>query len=319
MSARRALFAVLALALPQQAAFGADAPAPALPEKQAPQICQLGQAASLDVKTGAEGMIFVGATVDGHKGDFLIDTGGMGLVLNATTATRLDNTPQRAFLGGEFFGGSKLEYGVLAKRMQIGSMSTTQPWFLIAPDRFFASDAMGNIQPHSLWPRYDVEIDFMKGKLNLFLPNQCPGNVIYWTHEAYAAVPMTLDVSGHIVVGAVLDGKPIDAVIDTGAQRSLLSLRAASHNLDIDEDSKGIEARGSVVINEDVEAKRYRYPFKTLTFEGITIDNPQIEIANTGNDSRHDPLVLGIALLRQLHLFIAYDEKKLYLTPAEAY
>ncbi len=319
MSARLAIFAVLALALPAQAALGTDAPVPAPPDKQAAPVCRLGQAAALDVKTGAEGMVFLGATVDGHAGDFLVDTGGMGLVLNATTGVHLDNAPQRALVGGKFVGGSEMEYGVLAKRMQIGGMTAIQPWFLIAPDRFFASDAMGNIQPHALWPSYDVEIDFMKGKLNLFLPNQCPGNVVYWTHQPYAAVPMKLDALGHVVVEAMLDGKPIDALIDTGSQRSLLSLRAASHSLDLDEDSKGMEARGSVVINEDVEAKRYRYAFKTLTFEGITIDNPQIEIDNTGSDSRHDPLVLGIAVLRQLHLFIAYDEKKLYLTPAESY
>jgi hypothetical protein len=30
------------------------------------------------------------------------------------------------------------------------------------------------------------------------------------------------------------------------------------------------------------------------------------------------PLTIGIGALRQLHLFIAYDEKVLYLTAAEA-
>ncbi len=318
MSAKAAIFAVLAPGFCAAAAFAQDTSAPQAPPA-APKFCQLGEAASLDVKTGAEGMIFVAGTVDGHKGDFLIDTGGMGLVLNATTATHLDNQPSRALVGGELVGGTRLNYGILAKRLQVGTIGSTSPWFLIGPDRIFPSDAMGNIQPHALWPPYDVEIDFVKGKLNLFLPNQCPGNVVYWTHAPYAAVPMTLDAAGHIVVETQLDGKPIQAMIDTGAQRSFTTLRAASHTLDVDESSQGMQALGSVVINADVDAKRYRYPFKTLTFEGITINNPQIEIANTGNDSRHDPLVLGIGVLRQLHFFIAYDEKKLYLTPAEAY
>ena len=291
-----------------------DADADELP---APKVCQLGQVVSLNVTTGAEGMIFVNGDVDGHKGDFLIDTGGMGLVLNFTTSTHLSNGPQRAFMSGQLVGGTTLDYGVFAKRLVIGGISSVNPWFLVAPDRILPSDAIGNIQPHALWP-YDVEIDFWKGKLNLFLKNQCPGHVVYWTKEPYAAVPMVLDDAGHITVRAVLDGKSVDALVDTGSQSSFISLRAASHILDVDEDTKGMTSADPVFINNAVHAKRYHYPFKSLTFEGIAIANPKIEIADTGNDSRRDPLILGIGVLRQLHLFVAYDESRLYLTLAEA-
>jgi predicted aspartyl protease len=282
-----------------------------------PKICQMGRAAAFDAKTGGEGMIFLDGTVDGHRGNFLIDTGGMGLVLGMSTGFRLESKPQRAFIGGEFVGGTKLDYGIGAKRLQIGNITSTSPWFLLAPDHMLPSDATGNIQPHALWPSYDVEIDFAQGKLNLFLTNQCPGHVVYWTHKPYAAVPMVVDGNGHITVQAMLDGKPVDAMIDTGSQSSMISLRAASHILDIDKNTEGVSSLGSVVINNEVKAQRYRFPFKSLTFDGIAIGNPKIEIADTGSDSRKDPLLLGIGVLRQLHLFIAYDENKLYLTGAE--
>jgi predicted aspartyl protease len=277
----------------------------------------MGRAAALDLKTGGEGMIFLGGIVDGHKGNFLIDTGGMGLVLDMSTGFRLGPSPQRAFMGGEFVGGTKLDYGIGAKRLQIGNITSVDPWFLMAPDHMFASDAIGNIQPHALWPFYDVEIDFAQGKLNLFLTNQCPGHVVYWTHKPFATVPMIVDGDGHITVQAMLDGKPVKTMIDTGSQNSMISLRAASHILDIDENTSSVASLGSVVINNEVKAQRYRFPFKSLTFEGIAISNPKIEIADTGSDSRKDPLLLGIGVLRQLHLFIAYDENKLYLTGAE--
>jgi predicted aspartyl protease len=291
--------------------------APAFSQDQTPKVCQLGRVAALDLKTGGEGMIYVDGTVDGHRGNFLIDTGGMGLVLSMSTGFRLEASPQRAFMGGELVGGTKLDYGIAAKRLQIGNVTSTGPWFLLAPDHMFPSDAMGNIQPHALWPFYDVEIDFDQGKLNLFLTNQCPGHVVYWTHKAFAAVPMTVDSNGHITVQAMLDGKPVNTMLDTGAQNSMISLRAASHILDIDEKTSGVASLGAVVINNEVKAQRYRFPFKSLTIEGITINNPKIEIADTGSDSRKDPLLLGIGVLRQLHLFIAYDEGKLYLTGAE--
>jgi hypothetical protein len=31
-----------------------------------------------------------------------------------------------------------------------------------------------------------------------------------------------------------------------------------------------------------------------------------------------EPLILGVGILRQLHLYIAYKEQKLYITPALA-
>jgi predicted aspartyl protease len=291
---------------------------PACAEDQPqPKACQMGRVAALDLKTGGEGMAFLNGTVDGHKGTFLIDTGGMGLVLSMSTGFQLGSQPQRAFIGGEFVGGTKLDYTISAKRLQIGDITSVGPWFLLAPDHMLPSDAIGNIQPHALWPSYDVEIDFAQGKLSLFLANQCPGHVVYWTHKPYAAVPMVVDVNGHITVQALLDGKPIDAMIDTGSQSAMISLKAASHILDIDENTNGVSSLGSVVINNEVRAQRYRFPFKSLTFEGIAINNPRIEIADTGSDSRKDPLLLGIGVLRQLHLFIAYDENKLYLTGAE--
>ncbi len=67
-----------------------------------------------------------------------------------------------------------------------------------------------------------------------------------------------------------------------------------------------------------VSASTYRYPFATLTFEGIEVRNPNILILDTGSDSRDAELIVGIGVLRQLHLYIAYGEKTLYLTGAEA-
>lgn len=286
---------------------------------QAPKLCQLGQTGSLDLATGGEGMVFLPGSVEGHSGKFLVDTGGIGLILGFSTATQLKNGPQRSFGGISMVGGVNLTYGVAARDFNVGTFKISGAYFIVAPDRTLPSYAIGNIQPHSLWTTSDIEIDFWKSKLNLFLPNQCPGHVVYWTHDPYAAVPMKPDVEGHIVVQASLDGKLIDAIIDTGAQKSFLSLRAASHFLDIDESTLGMTSRGKMDINEIVHAKRYHYPFKSLTFEGISIANPDIEIDDTGSDSKREPLILGIGVLRQLHLFVAYDENKLYLTSAEAH
>ena len=309
MRALRAWAMLAALA----AASGAraDGTAPPVP-------CQLGRAASLDTVTTAEGMIAVRGSVNGHDENFLIDTGGVGGTLGFASAFQSRLTPQRAAMSDRFVGGTTLDYGANVARFAVGPLSYPNMWFSIAPDRMLPADLVGSIQPH-IWNDLDVEIDFLNGKLNMFLEKQCPGHVVYWTHDAFAAVPMKVYPGGHISVMATLDGKPIEAFIDSGAQRSTMSLTMARTLLGIDEKNPALKQLGTTSINYLVPAKTYRYPFQTVNLEGISIRNPDVLIVDTGPDAHEPPFILGIGALRQLHLFIAYDEKVLYLTAAEAH
>jgi hypothetical protein len=90
-------------------------------------------------------------------------------------------------------------------------------------------------------------------------------------------------------------------------------------------------------IGADEQALRYRYAFKTLTFEGVTVGNPNIEILpnvmNRNADQSHKmntniernsddvalPVVIvGMDVLAKLHLYFAFKERKLYITEAAA-
>jgi hypothetical protein len=63
--------------------------------------------------------------------------------------------------------------------------------------------------------------------------------------------------------------------------------------------------------------KEYSYPFKTLELDGLTVNNPHIGVESDATMGRlGSDIILGIGILRQLHLYIAYKEQKLYITPA---
>jgi hypothetical protein len=58
-----------------------------------------------------------------------------------------------------------------------------------------------------------------------------------------------------------------------------------------------------------------------LSFNGIAVSNPQIELMPQSNFNlgrEHDNIGLGMSVLRQLHMYVAYDEGVVYLTGAEA-
>jgi hypothetical protein len=79
----------------------------------------------------------------------------------------------------------------------------------------------------------------------------------------------------------------------------------------------------------------YAYPFKSLTLGDIAIANPKIEIIPDGKDTECDPdtrpsnkalihcsgvvdVRLRSSELDALRLYIAFAEKMLYVTPADA-
>ena len=105
-------------------------------------------------------------------------------------------------------------------------------------------------------------------------------------------------------------------MLDTGAHTSFITLRAAARLLGLEENDSSFKLKGNQRIN-GMMAPVYSYPFKSLSFGAVSVTNPHIEIVSdkVWGENR---LLLGVDILRQLHLYIAYKERKLYVTPAQA-
>jgi predicted aspartyl protease len=121
----------------------------------------------------------------------------------------------------------------------------------------------------------------------------------------------------HIRIPVTIDGKEINAVLDTGAPTSFITMRAARRYLGLDEKDPALKSRGTVSIN-GMAGTVYNYPFQSLSFGAIQVSHPQIHIVEDRVWDNQTDLLLGIGILRQLHLYIAYKEGNMYITPALA-
>jgi hypothetical protein len=106
------------------------------------------------------------------------------------------------------------------------------------------------------------------------------------------------------------------AMLDTGAGTSFITRRAAAKFLGIDEKDPALKTRGNIIVN-GMAGPVLNYPFQSLSFGDVTVHSPHIEIVSDPVWNEND-LLLGIGILRQLHLYIAYTEKKMYISPAMA-
>ena len=125
-----------------------------------------------------------------------------------------------------------------------------------------------------------------------------------------------------------LDGRRVDAVLDTGVANTNLDLDAAQRDFKVDVNAPDVEKTGE--LKGGFTANVYRRRFKTLTVEGVTVANPMVEllpnlvvnwprVERTGSLVRKDeaPLVgWHASTLSKLHVYIAYYERKLYISAA---
>ncbi len=281
--------------------------------------CQLVRAASLDMSFDLAGGVQVPMTIQGQSFDMLIDTGGIYSMLTEETVKKLDLMRIAIPLEGfdmRMYGGKRVSHFAVAHDIVFGGLKAPRLNAMILPDGFVPEGTGGIVGPDIL-RAYDDDFDFANGKFSLFLSKQCEGSPVYWTTEPHAEVPITIDEVGHIVVPISIDGKEVRAVLDTGSSRSIMSLERAQLLF-------GIADNDARLVKDDAThlGAPFRFPFKTVTMQDIAVSDPDILLVPDDDSqmfANGPPVILGMGILRQLHIYIAYRQHKIYATAASAH
>jgi predicted aspartyl protease len=289
--------------------------------QSAPQPCQLGKLVSLDVVTLPPGEIALPVVINDRPMKLLVDTGSVYSSITQETASSLGLTTNYTARGGAFVNNIAINQFANLDSLSIGALhSSGSIPVLIAPNNLLPITMSGLLGPDIL-KLYDVEFDFFHGKLNVFAHSKCPGDAVYWTRGAFAAENIKVDAGFHIAIDAALDGKPVTASLDTGSDTSFMSLDAARSLLGWSDHEPKLRTLGTHSIN-GVDTQLYDFPFGSLSFQGLAVLEPKILLLPRQNISRYGRdeanVILGMSVLRQLRIYVAYEEGKVYMTGAEA-
>jgi predicted aspartyl protease len=272
--------------------------------------CSLGRFAALPITIDDAGGIAVPMNIDDQKQNMLIDTGGIYSMLTNAAAARLGLKPKMLWgVSFTMWGGRTLDHYVTTHSFEIAGGKGHDRDFVILPDDLLPPGVDGILGP-DIMQVFDIEFDFAAGKVGLFSQKHCEGKVVYWTQDPFAVVPFKMDESWHIKIAVQLDGQEVLAILDTGAYRSAMSLETAEDMFKID----------PAVLTKN----NGRHPFKTLTLQGVSVNNPDIVLVPDDSSKvmggyRQPKLILGMGVLRQLHVYIAYKEHNIYATAASAH
>lgn len=280
---------------------------------RADEVCTVNRIASLPMALDSANGINVPMQVAGKPVNLLIDTGGIYSMLTEAAVADLGLKKQMFNSGIAFrmFGGARIDRFVVAHDIEFGGLKASTFNFLVMPDGHLQKDIGGTLAPDIL-RAYDTDFDFGDATFKLFSQDHCEGKVVYWT-TGYSVVPFTLDEFGHIRLEVTVDGKLVHADLDTGSTQSVMSLELAESLFGFDTASPDLKT-----LSAAADYRRYKYPLKTMTFGGVTVSNPDIVLV-PDNDSHMRGTILGMSVLRKLHLYIAYREHKLYLSAADAH
>ena len=287
-------------------------------------VCRLQQFGEMDVSLTGSGLT-VEASINGQPVRLILDTGSEETILYRGAAERLGlkwTSGGQATLYG--VGGSTTLGEARLKDFSVAG-ATIHNFSIPVAGQIHDPSAQGVLGARFLL-QADMEFDLAHGKVRFLKPKDCSGDqVVYWG-RSYAMTPM---LEGHdrkaIQVRVLINGRPVRALMDSGADLSTLTStaaervggKAASPGL-----MPGQDAEGFAGVRLTSRAKI----FPSFSFGDETIKNARIEIADMFTADEEVPIgsmapqavidfpemLLGADFFRSHRIYVAMSQKKVY-------
>lgn len=300
--------------------------------------CQLQRVALLDAKTDRGGAFIIQMGIAGKEAMMALDTGSTVSWLSEKFASNVPGSRGRTTYQYGFYGrdatGAIMKDVMKVKSFRIGGLEIDQPaHFMIAGDessRVIDGVASDGILGDNFIRNFDLELDPAGGKVGFYVHHECSEKApVHWSRQ-WTEIPIqktdpcrrekdrrlceetTTWTTDHILIDVTLDGKSVLALVDTGADSSVLDIDTAERTFGR-KPSKGETANEVFVGISGESMKAHRIGFKTLSFSGINVQDPQFLITKIYHPSAR--MIIGMDKLRFLHLYFAFEQDKIYATP----
>lgn len=171
----------------------------------------------------------------------------------------------------------------------------------------------------------DMELDVSGGRLNLFRHARCRGEQVYWSDD-YITETLHADPSGLLFFAMEVNGRRVETSLNTLGPRSRLSELIARRYFDF-ERSDAARAPGAEVTGRIVGQRRMSLSARALSLADVPVHvyadgerrcdvlrDRRSGAIGYNNCAGFAPFELGTDVLRQLRLYIASGEQRIYIT-----
>jgi len=275
-------------------------------------------------------VMLVPVGIDGSNKKLLLDTGSFVSQISRATADAL-NLPQHYSQRRLFdLTGNVSSAQATLRRLTLGEQSQRGISMLIAPNPDLGTSLpYDGLLSTDLFSGDDIDMDFGAKRLTAFSADHCDGQVIYWPADHVAAVPITVK-RNLIFLPVMVDGHVLNAVLDTGSQYTAMNMEVANRLFGLTPDSRDMVPVAQS--NGEKSLTAYGHRFDSLTFDGVKVSDlriyllpdkigshdkiRRIEGLEASDDVVFPDLLIGMDVLRHLHVYFATREKRLYISEA---
>ncbi len=254
----------------------------------------------------------VAATIDDAPATLVLDTGAEHTVLLASFVDRI--RLKRDFRHATMIRGMGSAMATASARpdeIVLGRVTVDRPYVIVGS--FSTGDLPGGVPDGLLGAdilaHFDVDIDVPDGRVTLY--PVCPGAVPPWT-QPYVSLQGRL-VRGRFLIPVKLDGVTILVAVDTGAEYSLVSTRAAQEaGVSPAMLARDPPAALAVVGPDQLTARVHRFREITLGAESYPDPVlPVIAFPSAGMDG-----LLGMNYLRSNRIWLSYASGQVFVARA---
>lgn len=264
--------------------------------------------------TVVDGRALVPVTINGKPARLFIDTGAFFSTLTPDGAQRLGLhlEPLPPWLTVRGATGAAQQHQTQVRDFALPGFDFGAADLLVSEHGLGAGDGLVG---QNVLGRYDLEFDLANGVMRLFEPHDCSGvDLAYWRQSASVGIlpiqPITPPQNA-IVGDATLNGAKIRVVLDTGAARSVLSVRGAQR-AGVRLDGPGVQSEG---MSSGVGRRLVRSwvaPFDSFEIGGEKITNTRMPVADV--ELSDEDMMLGIDFFLAHRVYIARSQDRIYFT-----
>lgn len=293
--------------------------------------CRVGLVAELPVVMDGNQPLLRGE-INGQPMLALVDTGAFNSLVWRGAAARygLGVRPLRGVMVTGV-GGTKEAQATSIKELKLGGQSRRDLNLLMAGgDRPLGRSSAAMIIGQDILSSSDVEFDFAHKVVRLLKPVGCgpADSLAYWGHDyATAAIEPVSRERPDIAVAALLNGKRVRAILDTGAYSTVVTETAAAR-AGVRPGGEGVEEAGR---SRGVGARtipNFVARFDSLQIGDQTIRNPRLRVADLFKHSRRaqtgsrvargsdtaPEMLIGADFFRAHRVLVSYSQRRLYFT-----
>ena len=284
------------------------------PGASAPAACSMEKVAEVPLRV-VDGHLAAPVTIERQPATMLVDTGSERTLVTPGAADAFGLQPdphaQTRIIGT---GGSVMAGHARLHSFGLGGMEMLDQSYAVEslPESGAIGEELSGLIGADWLSDYDVDLDAAHRRMALYRSEGCAGDHLPWA-GAHATEPVRLYGRGLVLLKVMVDGVPVTALLDSGAQRSMISAEAAAR-AGVPEAATAHDPSGrSFGVDGRIAITRL-HPFRSVAIGSERMSDMPLVVAPLQGPSGAE-MLLGLDWLARNRVWIDYRARTIAIQP----